>query len=69
MKAVNAARLALFVLNDLKAEHLDSEGLATGTKKQQEAILRIHLLAEIQSVLLGDFELEGGGPLADLRLD
>lgn len=69
LAALNAARLALFVLNDLEARHLEAEGFGTGTKKQQEAILRIHLLAEIQSVLLGDFELDDGGPLADLSLE
>lgn len=69
LAALNAARLALFVLNDLTGKHLEPEGFGTGTPKQQEAILRIHLLAEIQSVLLGDFELDDGGPLADLRLE
>ena len=69
LAALNAARLALFVLNDLTAKHLEPEGFAVATSKQQEAMLRIHLLAEIQSVLLGDFELDDGGPLADLPLE
>lgn len=69
LAALNAARLALYVLNDLTAEQMDTNGVPTGTQKQQEAILRIHLLAEIQSVLLGDFELESGGPVAGLSLE
>lgn len=69
LAALNAARLALFVLNDLSAEHLDAEGFVQATAKQREAMLRIHLLAEVQSVLLGDFELDEGGSLADLGLE
>jgi len=56
--SLNAARLALFALNDLRAEHLEPEGFRKGTEKQQHAVLRIHLLAEIQSVLLGDVEID-----------
>jgi hypothetical protein len=69
LAALNAARLALFVLNDLKAEHMESDGFAAATPKQQEAIVRIHLLAEVQSVLLGDFELESGGSIAGLAFE
>ena len=65
LAAVNAARLALFVLNDLTADHMEPEGLAKGSTKQQEAILRIHLLAELQSVLLGD----QGGDAEDVADD
>jgi len=61
LAAINAARLALFVLNDLTAAHMESEGLAKATSKQQEAVLRIHLLAEVQAVLLGDFEIDDSG--------
>jgi hypothetical protein len=53
--------LALYVLNDLKAEHMDAEGFAVATPLQQTAVLRIHLLAEVQSVLLGDLEIEDPG--------
>ncbi len=67
LAALNAARLALFVLNDLTAEHLEAEGFATASPKQQEAMLRIHLLAELQSVLLGDFEVDSGGSFADFE--
>ncbi|MCC7063849.1 MAG: DUF2017 family protein [Planctomycetes bacterium] len=61
LASLNAARLALFVLNDLTAEHMEAEGYAKATTLQQSAVLRIHLLAEIQSVLLGDLEVEDPG--------
>ncbi|MBX3463145.1 MAG: DUF2017 family protein [Planctomycetes bacterium] len=65
LAALNAARLALFALNDLEARHLEADGMATATAKQQEALLRIHVLAEMQAVLLGDYEIESGGSLAE----
>ena len=55
--ALNAARLALFALNDLTAAHMETEGFSGASAKQQEAIVRISLLAELQAVLLGDFEV------------
>jgi hypothetical protein len=69
LAALNAARLALFELNDLTAEAMEPENFAKATKKQQEALLRIHLLAEIQSVLLGDFEVESCGPFEDFVVE
>jgi hypothetical protein len=48
---------------------MESDGFAAATPKQQEAIVRIHLLAEVQSVLLGDFELESGGSIAGLAFE
>ena len=69
LAALNAARLALFVLNDLEAKHLDVDGFAIATQKQQEAMLRIHVLAEMQSVLLGDYEMQSGGSIAALDPD
>jgi hypothetical protein len=66
LAALNAARLALFELNSLTAESMEPEAFGTASKKQQEALLRIHLLAEIQSVLLGDFEVETSGRFDDL---
>lgn len=69
LAALNAGRLALYVLNDLTAAHMEADGFAAATPKQQEALLRIHLLAEIQSVLLGDFEVESSGAFADLLGD
>jgi len=59
LAALNAARLALYVLNDLSAEHMESLGFSSASAKQQEAIIRISLLAEIQAVLLGELEVEG----------
>jgi len=65
LAALNAARLALYHLNDLTAAAMEPEGFAAATGKQQEALLRIHLLAEMQSVLLGDFEVESSGAFDD----
>ena len=58
LAALNAARLALYELNDLTAAHMETEGFSGASAKQQEAIIRISLLAEIQAVLLGDFEVD-----------
>lgn len=69
LAALNAARLALFALNDLDASHLDEEAFATLTAKQREAVARIDLLAAVQAVLLGDFEVEDGGSMADFTID
>lgn len=69
LAALNAARLALFVLNDLTAEHMEPEAFDVVTPKQREALLRIHLLAEMQSVLLGDFEVESSGPFEDFVIE
>jgi hypothetical protein len=69
LAALNAARLALFVLNDLTNEHMETDGFVLASAKQQEALLRIHLLAEIQSVLLGDFEVDSSGPYEDFVIE
>lgn len=69
LAALNAARLALYVMNELAASHLEADGFVSATAKQQEAILRIHVLAEVQSVLLGDYEIESGGPIDSLDPD
>lgn len=58
LSSLNAARLALYALNDLMPQHLERDGLHLATPKQQAALLRIHFLAEVQSVLLGDIEFE-----------
>jgi len=68
LAALNAARLALFVLNDLTAEAMEAEFWPKATPRQQKALRTIHLFAEIQSVLLGDMDLESTGPLADFPL-
>jgi hypothetical protein len=69
LAALNAARLALFTLNDLTAEHMEADAFVAAEPKQQEALLRIHLLAEMQSVLLGDFEVESSGPFEDFAIE
>ncbi|MFN3240165.1 MAG: DUF2017 family protein [Planctomycetota bacterium] len=70
LAALNAARLALYVLNDMTAEHMEEEGFATASPKQQEAALRIGLLAEMQAVLLGEFEVdEDDGTFEDFVMD
>jgi hypothetical protein len=56
LASLNAARLALFALNDLAAEHMERDGARNTTRKQQEAVARIHFLAEVQCVLLGDVD-------------
>jgi hypothetical protein len=55
--ALNAARLALFALSDMAAEHLDVEGFGKATLKQREAIVRLEMMAEMQSVMLGNHEM------------
>jgi hypothetical protein len=68
--ALNAARLALFALNDMTAAHMEEEGFEAATPKQQQAILRIGLLAEMQAVMLGEYEIGGvGGAFEDLLDD
>ncbi|MFT4513554.1 MAG: hypothetical protein ACI89X_001877 [Planctomycetota bacterium] len=68
--ALNAARLALFALNDMTAEHLDVEGFEKATPKQQEAILRLDMMAEMQAVMLGDFEVDDeDGSFEDFVMD
>lgn len=54
LSSLNAARLALYVLNDMTEAHMARGGLAKASPKQQEAILRIHFMAELQGVLMGD---------------
>lgn len=69
LAALNAARLALFALAELTAALMEPEAFERATKKQQEALLRIHLLAEMQSVLLGDLELESAGSFGDFIIE
>jgi hypothetical protein len=69
LAALNAARLALYALNDLTAAHMEMETGEPATPQQRQAIASIHLLAEMQSVLLGDEALESCGPMADLDLE
>jgi hypothetical protein len=37
---------------------MERDGFELCSKKQREAVFRIHLMAEIQSVLLGDVEVD-----------
>lgn len=69
LASLNAARLAIYELAELTAESMEADGFASATRKQQEALLRIHLLAEIQSVLLGDFDLESAGTFDDFIIE
>lgn len=69
LAALNAARLALFELNELKAEHMSAEDISALPQKQQEAIWRIDLLAGLQSVLLGDVEVQDGGSIDDYVIE
>jgi hypothetical protein len=62
LATLNAARLSLYVLNDLAPELMEREGVEKANPKQQEALQRIHFLAEMQCVLLGDFDGEAGEP-------
>lgn len=64
LAALNAARLALYVLNDLTAKWMEGKDTDGATDKQLEALGRIHLLAEVQAVLLGEYELDVGDPEA-----
>jgi hypothetical protein len=57
LACLNAARLALYALNDLKPKHMERD-VGAGTAKQLEAIDRIHFLAELQCVLMGDFAID-----------
>jgi len=65
LSSLNAARLALYALADLKPEHLERDGIDLAAPKQQLALLRIHFLAEIQSVLLGDVPLPDDSDLGE----
>lgn len=58
LSALNAARLALYELNDLTPALLERDGFERCDRKQREALFRIHFLAEMQSVLLGDVAVD-----------
>lgn len=62
LAALNAARLALYALNELTPAWMEGKGTDTASKKQIEALARIHLLAEVQAVLLGEYELAVSDP-------
>ncbi len=56
LASLNAARLSLYVLNDLEPKHCERGGEADCLPKQLEALWRIHFLAEIQCILMGELE-------------
>lgn len=56
LASLNAARLALYVMAELTEEQMERDGAVNCSKKQLEAIGRIHFMAELQCVLLGDVE-------------
>ncbi len=58
LSSLNAARLALFELNELTAADMEPGGFERCTRKQREAVFRIHFLAEVQSFLLGDIAVD-----------
>ena len=62
LAALNAARLALYALNDLTPAWMAGKETDKASAKQLEALGRIHLLAEVQAVLLGDYQLEVSDP-------
>lgn len=53
LAALNAARLALYALNDLEPAWMAGRELERMSASQRTALQRIQLLAEIQGVLLG----------------
>lgn len=65
LSSINAARLALYALNDLTPRHMERDGILKANGKQQEALDRIHFLAEVQCVLLGDVDVDENGEWED----
>jgi hypothetical protein len=53
LAALNAARLALYALNDLEPAWMAGRDLERMSAPQRTALTRIQLLAELQGVLLG----------------
>jgi len=57
LASLNAARLALYVMAELTERQMERDVSTACTTKQREALGRIHFLAELQCVLLGDIDL------------
>ena len=57
LSALNAARLAIFVVNDMVAEDMEIEIGQAGDRVKDLALLRIHILAFLQESLIA-----GGNP-------
>ena len=66
LAALNAARLALFELNELEAADFEEGAIDRLEGKQREAALRMDLMAGMQAILIGDHELEEVGSVEDL---
>ncbi|MBL8897802.1 MAG: DUF2017 family protein [Planctomycetes bacterium] len=65
LAALNAARLALYALNDLEPEWMAGKERERMSAQQRMALARIHLLAELQTVLLGERTREPHSSSAD----
>jgi hypothetical protein len=65
LAALNAARLALYALNDFEPAWMAGEGRERMSPQQRTALARIRLLAEIQSILLGERTPPPEAPPAD----
>ena len=52
LSGLNGARLALFALHDLKAEDMEREPRADGFAEKELALIRIHVMAYLQELLL-----------------
>ena len=54
LSALNAARLTLYILHRLQPQDMELEGLIEGEPEKEFALVRIHILALIQELLLGE---------------
>jgi len=62
LSALNAARLALFALHDLRPEHMEAEPEdLDGDDERQLALVRIHIMGFLQELLLHGGAGEGVG--------
>ncbi|MBK9386896.1 MAG: DUF2017 family protein [Planctomycetes bacterium] len=69
LAALNAARLALYALNDLEPGWMAGVERERMSPQQRTALARIRLLAELQSVLLGERTSPPEAPTADPEED
>ena len=54
LSGLNGARQALFALHDLEAEDMEREPQSTGDPDRELALLRIHVMAFLQELLLSE---------------
>ena len=52
LQSLNAARLAIFEQNDLRQEHMEMDPAEAKTEELELALVRIHVLAHVQEVLI-----------------